>query len=212
MLRPSILVFGAALMSSAPVQGQGKIPPGQLPPAGLCRVWLDGVPPGRQPAVTDCATAVRTRPRGARVIFGDDYARKGKQGVSRNGGVLGVILDPRRGDPCYAWDPRCDQRGTVINSRDGRDQPCYAWDPRCTTTNGRVVNPRDRANDCYAWDPRCTQSSRDRTIDARERARREAVLRAERGRYDRDRRGNDRSDWCRDRDHNGRCDYRGGRR
>ena len=25
------------------------IPPGQLPPAGMCRIWIDGVPPGQQP-------------------------------------------------------------------------------------------------------------------------------------------------------------------
>src|SRR4051812_40946123 len=30
------------------------VPPGQLPPKGMCRVWIDGVPPGQQPPVTDC--------------------------------------------------------------------------------------------------------------------------------------------------------------
>jgi hypothetical protein len=39
----------------------------------MCRIWLDGVPPGQQPAPTDCATAVRNRPANGRVIFGDDY-------------------------------------------------------------------------------------------------------------------------------------------
>ena len=47
-------------------QGNGKnknkavkaVPPGQMPPAGLCRVWYDGVPPGRQPGVTSCSEAV----------------------------------------------------------------------------------------------------------------------------------------------------------
>ena len=48
------------------------IPPGQLPPAGMCRIWIDGVPPGQQPAPTDCQTAVATRPANARVIFGGD--------------------------------------------------------------------------------------------------------------------------------------------
>lgn len=37
----------------------------------MCRIWLDGVPPGQQPEPTDCATAVRERPAGSRVIFGD---------------------------------------------------------------------------------------------------------------------------------------------
>jgi hypothetical protein len=49
-----------------------RIPPGQMPPAGMCRVWIDGVPPGQQPAPTDCQTAVATKPANARVIFGGD--------------------------------------------------------------------------------------------------------------------------------------------
>lgn len=49
-----------------------RIPPGHMPPAGLCRIWIDGVPPGRQPAPTDCQTAVSTKPANARVIFGGD--------------------------------------------------------------------------------------------------------------------------------------------
>jgi hypothetical protein len=54
------------------------IPPGQLPPAGMCRVWIDGVPPGQQPAPTDCQTAVATKPANARVIWGDQSAFPGK--------------------------------------------------------------------------------------------------------------------------------------
>lgn len=75
----------AALASPAAAQGRGRnaqpgrIPPGQMPPAGMCRVWIDGVPPGRQPAPTDCATALATRPANARVIYGDD-SRAGKGG------------------------------------------------------------------------------------------------------------------------------------
>ena len=54
------------------------IPPGQLPPAGMCRIWIDGVPPGQQPAPTDCQTAVATKPANARVIWGDQNAFPGK--------------------------------------------------------------------------------------------------------------------------------------
>ncbi len=57
--------------------GHDRIPPGQLPPAGMCRIWIDGVPPGRQPAPTDCQTAVRTKPANARVIWGDQTAFPG---------------------------------------------------------------------------------------------------------------------------------------
>lgn len=54
------------------------VPRGHLPPAGMCRIWIDGVPPGRQPAPTDCQTAVSTRPANARVIWGDQQAFPGK--------------------------------------------------------------------------------------------------------------------------------------
>lgn len=54
------------------------VPREYLPPAGMCRVWIDGVPPTQQPAPTDCASAVRSRPANARVIYGEDKA-KGKK-------------------------------------------------------------------------------------------------------------------------------------
>lgn len=57
--------------------GDKDIPASSRPPAGMCRIWLDDVPPAQQPAPTDCATAVRNRPAKGRVIFGDDYV-KGK--------------------------------------------------------------------------------------------------------------------------------------
>lgn len=50
--------------------GASRVPPGHLPPPGLCRIWINGVPPGRQPRPTDCATAERYRPSNARVIYG----------------------------------------------------------------------------------------------------------------------------------------------
>ena len=84
------LALGSAL-AAAPAMAQGKghgngkgkgrggegVPPGQMPPAGMCRIWIDGVPPGHQPAPTDCATAMRNRPSNARVLFGDDNGRRG---------------------------------------------------------------------------------------------------------------------------------------
>jgi hypothetical protein len=45
------------------------VPKAYLPPAGMCRIWVDNVPAARQPAPTDCATAIRNRPPNARVIF-----------------------------------------------------------------------------------------------------------------------------------------------
>ena len=48
------------------------VPKAYLPPAGMCRIWLDEVPPAQQPAPTDCATAIKNRPTKGRVVFGDD--------------------------------------------------------------------------------------------------------------------------------------------
>jgi hypothetical protein len=56
---------------------QPAIPPAYRPPQGMCRVWIEGVPPDQQPAPTDCVTAVRNRPANGSVIFGDDSPKKG---------------------------------------------------------------------------------------------------------------------------------------
>jgi hypothetical protein len=47
------------------------VPESAMPPAGMCRVWLRDVPERQQAAPTDCATAIRTMPRDAMVLFGD---------------------------------------------------------------------------------------------------------------------------------------------
>src|SRR5256714_8153842 len=64
--------------------GDQIVPPSFFPPSGMCRIWINGVPAGQQPAPTDCASAVRNRPANARVLFGDE-PQKGKKGKSNNG-------------------------------------------------------------------------------------------------------------------------------
>lgn len=101
------LMLVGLVAASADAQGRGRgnargqgqsrgqvaraqgIPPGQLPPAGQCRVWYDGVAPGRQPAPTNCDQAERiaSRDRDARVIYSDGRdrgtARWGTRGNDR---------------------------------------------------------------------------------------------------------------------------------
>ena len=50
------------------------VPPGQLPPANMCRVWYEGQAAGRQPSPTSCREAenVASRTRNARVIYGEN--------------------------------------------------------------------------------------------------------------------------------------------
>lgn len=75
-LSAALIIGLVALASPSAVSAQARpkeIPASERPPAGMCRIWLDNVPAGQQPAPTDCATAVRNRPAKGRVIFGDDY-------------------------------------------------------------------------------------------------------------------------------------------
>lgn len=80
-LMASAAVVAAAVVSAVPAAAQGRgrrgvVPPGQRPPAGLCRVWVDGLPPGRQPGVTDCAYARTHVPPGGRVLYGGPAPRR----------------------------------------------------------------------------------------------------------------------------------------
>lgn len=73
----AILLAGVAL-STATLHAQApsnSVPESHRPPPGMCRIWIDGVPPTHQPAPTDCATAIRKRPLNARVVFGSDAPR-----------------------------------------------------------------------------------------------------------------------------------------
>src|SRR5690349_9481055 len=86
------LVTAAALAPMHLARGQARggkkaptIPAESRPPAGMCRIWLDDVPAGQQPAPTDCATAVKNKPQNGRVIFGDDYAKKDEKGDKKKG-------------------------------------------------------------------------------------------------------------------------------
>ena len=47
-----------------------RIPPGQYPPAGMCRLWIVGTPPGQQARPARC-DALGTLPTGAFILFGD---------------------------------------------------------------------------------------------------------------------------------------------
>jgi hypothetical protein len=74
------LLAGFAL-SAATLHAQSSssnVPDSHRPPPGMCRIWIDGVPPTHQPAPTDCATAIRKRPLNARVVFGSDAPGNGR--------------------------------------------------------------------------------------------------------------------------------------
>jgi len=70
-----IIIATAGVATAATAQGRGRnatgYPPGFRPPPGMCRVWIQGVPPGHQPGVTDCITARASARYNSRVIYGD---------------------------------------------------------------------------------------------------------------------------------------------
>jgi hypothetical protein len=45
------------------------VPPGHLPPPGLCRVWVPGRPPGRQARARSCNGIAGTAPAGAWILY-----------------------------------------------------------------------------------------------------------------------------------------------
>lgn len=75
------------------------IPTSALPPEGMCRVWLRDVPVGRQPAPTDCASAIKTRPRDAMLLIGDQG--KAPRGPARSS-VNAIPQPPRFANPAFS--------------------------------------------------------------------------------------------------------------
>lgn len=71
------LALGAVPATWAQAPKKDKdVPADHRPPPGMCRIWVDGVPAGQQPAPTDCATAIRNRPEHGRVIFGSEAGKE----------------------------------------------------------------------------------------------------------------------------------------
>jgi hypothetical protein len=114
-----------------------------MPPAGLCRVWIDGVPPGRQPAPTDCATAQRNVPRNGRVIYGSrsqpSYPNRSyPAGTVRNG-----RYDPRLDPRSSQYDPRLDSRSSQYDPR--FDPSNRRYDPRYDPNRNGTYSGRNDA-------------------------------------------------------------------
>jgi hypothetical protein len=94
------------------------VPPGQRPPPGLCRIWLQNVPANQQPAPTDCATAVRNRPEGARIIFPEE---RSAQRLKLPIPTLTRAADNDRNEPRLV--PKPDEKKGKKDKRDKPDKP-----------------------------------------------------------------------------------------
>ena len=116
------LLVASLAMSAATLHAQSStnnVPVSHRPPPGMCRIWIDGVPPAHQPAPTDCATAIRKRPLNARVVFGNDATGNERnytpaQQRQSNFSPLIVSRDGTRGHRANgspATTSRCGSRG-----------------------------------------------------------------------------------------------------
>jgi hypothetical protein len=125
------------IFGTTPTSGHDRVPPGHLPPRGMCRVWIDGVPPGHQPPVTDCATAQMQRTTNSRVIYGDDTPFPGNGRRSTNTADGRVVTNDGR--ECE----RTDRTGNVrFECRNGRNDPSGIY-----TDRGRVYGRDDDDED-----------------------------------------------------------------
>ena len=133
-MHKTLIALALVSLAAAPAAAQGrgqarkntefKVPPGHMPAAGECRVWYDGVAPGRQPAPTrncDEAERLASRDSNARVIYGHGRTRNNAD-RRNNAGAW---------DGDHRYDPRIDDR---IGTDDGRR--------RNGQVTGRAV-PRD---------------------------------------------------------------------
>ena len=130
-LRFAVAVAGVLFAAAPSARAQIRRSTGSIPtssstsasvPAGMCRIWINGLPADRQPAPTDCTTAQRSVPPNGRVIYGSQTQGRNYPIGTTRGGQYDPRLDPR--SPQY--DPRLDPRnrnGTYgTNSRDDREK------------------------------------------------------------------------------------------
>ncbi len=114
-------LIAASAGAGAQMRGPANIPAGYQPPPGMCRVWYNGVAPGRQPAPTDCGTA-RSR------VTGNSFLVYGAQGTAQRNGRY-----DSRGNGQGGW------WGDQINNRRANDG---RYDTR--DNNGRYDGMSDK--------------------------------------------------------------------
>lgn len=156
----TLIAAGAVFATEASAQVMvraSSVPPGQRPPAGMCRVWINGVPAGRQPAVTDCVTARATAPLNSRIIYGNDAPfpgratgrfRDGDCEFERRPSSIGDIIFGRRvSNTGRTRDCRVEgRRDSGVWYPVGRDRDGNViYERRTRTRDGRIVVERARS-------------------------------------------------------------------
>lgn len=142
----ALIVAGAAFATEASGQvivRANSVPPGQRPPDGMCRVWIEGVPAGRQPRPTDCATARANAPLNSRIIVGADTPFPGRaNGRFRDNNCEFERRPSNLGDIFFGL--RTSQRELDRNCRvsASRTRDQGVWYPVARDRNGDVIYER----------------------------------------------------------------------
>lgn len=208
----TLAIAGAVLATEASAQVMVRasaVPPGQRPPDGMCRVWIEGVPAGRQPRPTDCVTARANAPLNSRIIYGSDAPfpgramgrfRDGNCDFERRSSNLGDIVFGQRTSQrdldrdCRVsasrtrdegvWYPvGRDSNGNVIYERRVRDRDGRSVIERARSRDGRTlarIASNGRINADRGRDRDWDDDDDDRRISKAERDRRKAIEKARR--------------------------------
>ena len=117
-----------ALQAQGARPKQDTIPRAYMPPAKMCRVWIDGVPPAQQPAPTDCPTAIQKKPANGRVIYGEDKGKVPVKGFTQPPTEKKPPLIPPDIIPVDPRDARAERESKRISDAQlyGDQQPANA--------------------------------------------------------------------------------------
>ena len=124
-LRDALAAAAALFFASAPAgaQLQGRtVLPGTTTsssgvPAGMCQIWIDGVPANRQPAPTNCDVARARVPNNGHIIYGTGAQRTTTQPQRSPVYSTNDRYDPRRDPRNSQYDPRLDRRSSRYDRR-----------------------------------------------------------------------------------------------
>ena len=121
MAAGATLLF-ASVTAGAQLPGRTTLPrttTSTAVPAGMCQIWIDGVPANRQPAPTTCEVARARVPANGRIIYGNGAQRTTGTVYGQQSPVYGTngTYDPRRDPRNAQYDPRLDRRNSRYDRR-----------------------------------------------------------------------------------------------
>ena len=117
------------------------IPPKYAPPGGMCRVWVQGVPPAQQPAPTQCAKAVRVHSPNSQVVFGPSRSGTGVSVAQPHPGVVSVGSEHVAPGNAPVPHPNVDSRPAATNAPEAAVKDRVNTGPHGSSTHGSPPPP-----------------------------------------------------------------------